>query len=66
MDGPPPELKQMSGLDTKQIFLMLVEALAQGHRTSLKRQGPHVRARWKGRRKQPPEAPFSAAFSVLS
>ena len=32
------------------------------HKTSLKRQGPRVRTRWKGRRKQPPEALFSTAF----
>jgi hypothetical protein len=28
-------------------------------------QGPRVRARWKGRRKQPLEAPFSAAISQV-
>ena len=34
-------------------------------RKSLKRRGPRVGVWWKGRRKQPPEPPFSAAFSQV-
>jgi len=39
--------------------------LLRATKTSLKRQGPHARTRWKGRRKQPPEAPFSTAFPQI-
>jgi len=43
-----------------------VEGLAQESENGLKRRGSRVGVRWKRRRKQPPQAPFSAAFSQVS
>jgi hypothetical protein len=41
------------------------QSLAQEPKKSLKRRCPRVGVRWKGRRKQHPKAPFSAAIGYL-